>query len=144
MTPAEVQWIGACGLGSLLTIPQGIRVNRGLLNVLVERWHSDHNTFHLPTGEMTMTPEDVYRILRILVVGALVVYDHKEIGGIEALRRICGDISLLGYWVSCVDFSRYPALVVVLVAFIGGFHGLDHRSKGFLVGWSRMLEWMVM
>lgn len=51
------------------------RINRGLLTALAERWHSDHNTFHLATGEMTVTPEDVYHILGILVVGELVRYD---------------------------------------------------------------------
>lgn len=90
-----------------------------------------------------MTPEDVYRILGIPVVGALVVYDHKEIGGTEALRQICGDASICGYWIDWEDFSRYPALVAMLAAFIGGFLGPDHQSKGFAVGWGRMLEWLV-
>ena len=40
-----------------------IRANHGLLTVLAERWHSEHNTFHLPTGEASITLEDVYRIL---------------------------------------------------------------------------------
>lgn len=90
-----------------------------------------------------MTPEDVYRILGIPVVGALVVYDHKEIGGTKALQRICGNPSIYGYWIDWDDFSRYPTLVAVLAAFVRGFLGPDHRSKGFVVGWGRMLEWMV-
>lgn len=124
-----------CGLGPLLAMPQGIQANRGLLTTLAERWHLEHNTFHLPMGEMSVTSEDVYQILGISVVGALVVYDHKEIGGTAALQRICGNPSIYGYWIDWDDFSRYPALVAMLAAFVGGFLGPDHRSKGFAVGW---------
>lgn len=52
-----------------------IHVNHEMLTALVERFHSEHNTFHLPVGEMTITPEDVYRILRILFDGDKADYD---------------------------------------------------------------------
>ena len=42
-----------------------IRENHGLLTALAERWHSEHNTFHLPTGEALITLEDVYLILQV-------------------------------------------------------------------------------
>lgn len=77
LSSADVEIISHYGLTSLLDIPQ-YRINKGLLTALVERWHSDHNTFHLPTGEMTVTPEDVYCILRIPVMGEIVVYDKIE------------------------------------------------------------------
>ena len=47
---------------------------------LAKQWHSEHNTFHISTEEMTVTLEVVYRILRIPVMGELVVYDHEEQG----------------------------------------------------------------
>lgn len=65
-----------------------IRLNRGLLMTLAEQWHSDHNTFHLPTSEMTVMPEDVWRILRIPFVGEIVVHDSEEVGGVESMRRV--------------------------------------------------------
>ena len=46
------------GLSSLCQIPAVI-VNHSLLTALVERFHSETNTFHLPMGEMTVTPEDI-------------------------------------------------------------------------------------
>lgn len=67
------------------------------MTALAKRWHSDHNTFHLDTSEMTVTSEDVYRILGILVVGELVVYDHTEQGGIEVLKRIFDNDGISGY-----------------------------------------------
>lgn len=59
LVPTEVAVIAQCGLSSLIDMPQ-IRINRGLLIALAERWHSEYNTFHLATGEMIVTLEDVY------------------------------------------------------------------------------------
>jgi hypothetical protein len=52
-----------------------LRVNHGLLTALVEGFHSEMNTFHLPQGEMMVTPEDVYQILRVPFHGLRVEYD---------------------------------------------------------------------
>ncbi|XP_059073796.1 uncharacterized protein LOC131874436 [Cryptomeria japonica] len=65
-----------------------ICVNRGLLSALVERFHLEHNTFHLLIGEMTITPEDVYRILRIPFSGGRVDYDSSPQVVITALHRM--------------------------------------------------------
>ncbi|KAH9325625.1 hypothetical protein KI387_005803, partial [Taxus chinensis] len=40
-----------------------------LMAALIERWDPATNVFHLPTGEMTVTLEDVYRILRLPIIG---------------------------------------------------------------------------
>lgn len=87
LTHADRDIIERCGLSSLLEMPRFI-VNRGLLTTLAEMWHSDTNTFHLATGEITVTLEDCYQILWIPVVGALLPYEQTEEGGTEALRRI--------------------------------------------------------
>lgn len=80
----------------MIDMPQ-YRINTRLVTALAERWHSDHNTFHLATSEMTVTQEDVYHILGIPVVGELVVYDHTKQGGTDALRRIFHDYEISGY-----------------------------------------------
>ena len=54
--------IDALRLTHLCDLPD-IWVNHGLLGALVEHFHSKMNTFHLPFGEVTVTLEDVYRIL---------------------------------------------------------------------------------
>lgn len=90
LTQAEVRHIDAYGLHHLLYM-SNITHNRGLLTVLVERWHSEHNTFHLPTGEIGVTLKDVYKILHIPVTGELVQYDFQDHGGIEACIAILGD-----------------------------------------------------
>lgn len=96
MARADLDVIERYGLSSLLDMPQFI-VNRGLLTVLTERWHGDMNTFHFATGEMTVTLEDCYRILRIPVAGALLSYEQTEEGGTKALRRIFHDETVCGY-----------------------------------------------
>lgn len=124
-------------------MPQ-IRINRGLLIALAKRWHNEHNTFHFPTIKITVTPKDVYRILHILVVGELVLYDSQEQGETDALWRIFKDDHICGYeipWRDMVDV--YATLPSVLARFIGGFLCLDLKSKGLLVRWGQILESMI-
>ncbi|GLJ16332.1 hypothetical protein SUGI_0276050 [Cryptomeria japonica] len=71
------------GLRHVLYVPE-FRANMGLLTTLAERWHSETCTFHLLMGEMTVTLEDVYRIMRIPIDGELIPYDRD--GDREALR----------------------------------------------------------
>jgi len=46
--------------------------DRDMLIALMKRWDSNSNTFHLPTEEITITLEDVYRITRLPIRGKLV------------------------------------------------------------------------
>lgn len=77
--------IEAMGLRHILYVPE-FRENMGLLTALAERWHSETCAFHLPMGEMTVTLEDVYRILHIPIDGDLIPYDRD--GDREALRQV--------------------------------------------------------
>lgn len=43
-----------------------------MLIALMERWDPNSNTFHLPTKEITMTLEDLYKIARLPIKGKLV------------------------------------------------------------------------
>lgn len=79
------------GLRHVLYVPE-FRANMDLLTALAERWHSETCTFHLPMGEMTVTLEDVYRILHIPIDGELIPYDRD--GDREALRRVFQDPGL--------------------------------------------------
>ncbi|KAH9302206.1 hypothetical protein KI387_013789, partial [Taxus chinensis] len=45
---------------------------------LIERWDPATNVFHLPTGEMTITLEDVYRILQLPIEGEAVFQVDSE------------------------------------------------------------------
>lgn len=120
-------------------------INRGLLIAFAERWHSDTNTFHLATGEITVTLEDCYQILWIPMVGALLPYEQTEEGGTTALCRILQDDTVCGYeipWQVFIDLD-YTPLPLVLVGFIGGFLCPNHRLKGLAVGWGLVLEDMV-
>lgn len=83
--------LAACGFEHLIHLPD-IRVNHGLLTALIERFHSETQTFHLLIGEITVTPEDVYRILRI-PFHALRCPEYVSGGsrGLHAFRRLFGD-----------------------------------------------------
>lgn len=62
LSQANRDVIEKCDLSSSLHMARYI-INKGLLTALVERWHSDTNTFHLATGNIIVTPKDCYRIL---------------------------------------------------------------------------------
>ena len=83
---AHIEWLG---ISSLCQIPI-VMVNHDLLTALVEHFHSETKTFYLPMGEMTVTPEDIWRILRIPFHGARVVYDTVPQAGIAALSVVFG------------------------------------------------------
>ncbi|KAH9328853.1 hypothetical protein KI387_000961, partial [Taxus chinensis] len=46
--------------------------DHSLMVALIERWDPETNVFHLPTREMMVTLEDVYRILRLSIIGKVV------------------------------------------------------------------------
>ncbi|KAK1304873.1 hypothetical protein QJS10_CPB11g00705 [Acorus calamus] len=47
-------------------------INCSLISAMVERWHPETNTFHLPVGEMGITLDDVHQITGIPVMGQAV------------------------------------------------------------------------
>ncbi|XP_059068551.1 protein MAINTENANCE OF MERISTEMS-like [Cryptomeria japonica] len=146
LTDVQRAHIDACELGLLLDTLD-IRVNHGLLSAIVERFHPEHNTFHLPTEEMTITPEDVYRILRIPFAGGGIDYDSSPQRGITELRRVFHDDTLIVGSITWDDMlSRYGAqfsVACVLAGIIGCFVMPDRGQQGFLCGWGRMLDMLV-
>ena len=67
----ELAALHRMGLKWIIRMPH-VWVNHDLLTTLAKRWHSEHNTFHLPTGEASITLEDVYHILQVPCHGELV------------------------------------------------------------------------
>ena len=68
LMPTDWAWIEAIGLGYLARFPNTCTY-MVMVTVLWEQWHSETMTFHLPTGEMTMTLKNVYHIFRLPVQG---------------------------------------------------------------------------
>ena len=62
MIVGEREVLASLGLYHI-TFMSEIRSNSGLLTVLIERWHSETSSFHVPMGEAIVTLEGVWCIL---------------------------------------------------------------------------------
>jgi len=67
-------------------------VTHAMVHALCERWHTETSSFHLPVGEMTITLDDVYNLLHLLIQGRML--DHDAIvdqdRGIYLIIRLFG------------------------------------------------------
>lgn len=69
----ELEVLAVVGLHFISRWPR-IQSHTTMFITLVERWDSRYNTFHLPTGEVTMMLLDVWRILKIPIRGIILEY----------------------------------------------------------------------
>ncbi|RYR19441.1 hypothetical protein Ahy_B03g064210 [Arachis hypogaea] len=64
-----------------------VQCQKALVNALIERWHPDTHTFHLPIGECAVTLEDVALILGLPTDGLPVT--GMTMSSFEALEAEC-------------------------------------------------------
>ncbi|KAJ4717873.1 Serine/threonine-protein phosphatase 7 long form-like protein [Melia azedarach] len=79
LTKKQIDLVGKAGFGHFRLIGQ-VSLNNPLISALVERWRRETNTFHLPNGEITITLDEVTRILGLRVNGEAVVRDNTFLG----------------------------------------------------------------
>ncbi|KAK9111691.1 hypothetical protein Scep_019210 [Stephania cephalantha] len=61
------------------------------ISAFIERWKSETNTFHFPFGEMSITLEDVSKLLHMPVMGKVVECDAPSTAEeIELVSRAIG------------------------------------------------------
>ncbi|QHO08111.1 uncharacterized protein DS421_14g469680 [Arachis hypogaea] len=74
-----------------------VQCQKALVNALVERWHPDTHTFHLPVGECAVTLEDVAMIFGLLTDGLPVT--GMSLSSYEALEA--ERLHQFGVYVKC-------------------------------------------
>lgn len=114
-------------------------MNHGLLTALVEHFHLEIDTFHLPQGEMMVAPKDIYRILCIPFHGPWVMYDTMPQVGIEALRAIFQVDLIMGQaitWDELIHtYGPTHRLPMVLGIFISCFLVVDRGQHELECRW---------
>jgi hypothetical protein len=82
LTPTNEDWwekvIRATGLWGQANTGFS-HLDRSLLSWFVDRWQKKTSSFHIPSGEMTVTLDDVYCLLHLPIEGTLL--DHHDIIG---------------------------------------------------------------
>lgn len=129
----EIDFVCVVRLYDMMYLPV-IQMNHGLLIVLAERWHNETCSFHLVMGQMTVTLEDVWRILHIPIREELVTYDCPL--GTVVIHRIFGkDIYIEDGFVAWEDIAVLcEPLPSILEGIIGGFLCPNRCSNWPLVG----------
>ncbi|KAI8574623.1 hypothetical protein RHMOL_Rhmol01G0368500 [Rhododendron molle] len=74
------------------TLTTPVRNEHAVLVALTERWRDTTNTFHLPPGEMTVTPTDFAAITGLRVRGDPIPFDSGIQEDPVALRWFLGDV----------------------------------------------------
>lgn len=69
--------VDAAGFGQVIRILTVWNGDLPLIWALAERWHDTTNTFHLPLGEMTMTPSDLAALSGLRVGGEPIPFDNR-------------------------------------------------------------------
>ncbi|XP_059065331.1 protein MAIN-LIKE 2-like [Cryptomeria japonica] len=142
----ELEVLNALGLHYVGRWPR-IWAHTTMMTALVERWDSQYNIFHLPTGEATVTLLDVWRILKIPVRGVILEYqldavdfylrevcEYKTSPMLDRSRMHLGRV--MGIW-------QIPRLVLVICDFLSGWILPDLGGHRFPLGWSRCVYFMV-
>ncbi|XP_058222563.1 serine/threonine-protein phosphatase 7 long form homolog [Rhododendron vialii] len=87
-SPPVLQLIRQAGFGGVIDIPF-ISLDLGLMTALLERWRPETHSFHLRTGEWTVTLQDVEVLLGLPVDGEPIIGTTNEDWG-PLCQRLLG------------------------------------------------------
>ncbi|XP_058185541.1 protein MAINTENANCE OF MERISTEMS-like [Rhododendron vialii] len=91
--PARVrQLVDEAGFGEFIQALTPARNDHAVLVVLAERWRDTTNTFHLPIGELTVTPTDFTVITGLRVRGEPIPFDSGIQDDPVALKWFLGEV----------------------------------------------------
>ncbi|KAI8550575.1 hypothetical protein RHMOL_Rhmol06G0117800 [Rhododendron molle] len=83
--------VDAAGFGEFIRTLTRSRIDHAVLVALAERWKDTTNTFHLPPGEMTVTPIDFAVITGLRVGGEPIPFDSSIQNDQVVLEWFLGD-----------------------------------------------------
>ncbi|XP_059067634.1 protein MAIN-LIKE 2-like [Cryptomeria japonica] len=136
ISDAERAHVDAIGLGYVVWMPH-IRSHMTMLTTLIERWRSETSTFHLPIDEMTVTPEDVYQIMRLPIRGVWRI--ARRIEQVEVVRLLTGGEFPLHWRMLSLEHAATQAppdrlIYIYICALVISYIILDRGKRPIVLG----------
>ncbi|KAK1414677.1 hypothetical protein QVD17_30427 [Tagetes erecta] len=114
LTKKVIKYIGYVGFKGVYGCGYR-RLDRALIEALVERWRPETNTFHLPFGEMTVTLDDINVLWGLPVEGeALTGFESSS--GYNERRKLCQDY--LGFDTQSSDYKNNMIKMSTMIIFM--------------------------
>ncbi len=128
LDPSVRELVEAAGFGPIISIMTPWNGDLPLIYALAERWSDTTNTFHLPAGELTMTPADFAAITGLRVGGEPIPYDNRLVDDREAMTWYLGIVPRTE-----ARMARYTQLKVVCKGLPESSFQAEQKARCYLL-----------
>lgn len=120
--------IVAAGFGQIVEILSPWHGDMPVILALAERWQDSSSTFHLPVGEMTVTPADFAALTGLRVGGDPIPFDDQIFRDQDALEWYLGFVPRID-----ADMARHTELAAYFTDEPQSAQHAEQMARGFIL-----------